>query len=517
MLLVGAAWPLAHLAAQRGEGAVRYRLAYATLLGGSAWDQAREVIVEPQGSLLIGAQSSSSDMPTTPGVVQPQYAGDDPALGPGGVYSGDCYLARLSADGRKLLAATYFGGSKQERNVYGMALDREGNVVITTMTRSSDVPTTAGCLQPRYGGGPSDMLVAKLSADLRKVLWCTYLGGSGDESPRGGLTLDEQGAVYVVGTSDSADFPTTRGVVQEHRNGPRDSVIAKLAPDGSALEFSTLLGGSGEDDAIMGVRLDAAGRIYVAGHTKSADFPVTAGAAQPKPGGQSDCYLAALSPDASKILYASYLGGTGNEFAEHRPYLTADGCLLLSGFAGSDDFPTTAGAYQRRRNGEGDGFVTKLAADGKAFVFSTLLGGSGNDSLLMPTPLGSTMGEAGGTGEATRPTAGSSEAEGNLIVVGSSASRDFPVAADALQPTFGGGNEDAVLAVLSPDGSRLLYATFLGGTGEEMIRSVALGPGGELYLVGNTSSDDFPVTADALQATHAGGGDTFVAKLVPEG
>jgi len=494
-LLAGIAWPLAHLGAQRSEQPIRYRLAFATLLGGRAWDQAREVIVEPSGSLLVGAQVMSDDMPTTPAVVQPKYAGDDPALGPGGLYGGDCYLARLSADGRKLLAATYFGGSKQERNVYGMALDREGNVVITALTRSPDAPTTAGCFQPRYGGGPGDMLVAKLSADLTRTLWCTYVGGSGDESPRGGLTLDDQGAVYIVGTSTSADFPTTAGVVQEHLNGPRDSVIAKLAPDGSRLEFSTFLGGSDEDDAIMGIRLDAAGRMYVTGHTKSRDFPVTPGAAQPQLGGQSDCYLASLSPDASRILYATYLGGSGNEFAEHRPFLLDDGCFLLSGFAGSDDFPTTPGAVQRQRGGDGDGFLTKLSADGKAFVFSTLLGGSQNDNLLMPTPDG----------------------RGNLIVVGSTASPDFPVTADALQPSFGGGNGDGVLAILSGDGSRVLYATFFGGSGEEMIRSVALGTGGELYLVGETFSDDFPVTPGALQSRHAGGGDTFVAKLVPEG
>jgi hypothetical protein len=476
-----------------GSSSPRYRIAYATYLGGDAWDQAREVIVYTDGSVLIGAQTCSANMPTTPGVVQPAYAGDDPNLGHGGIYGGDCYLARLSPDGSKLLAATYFGGSKQERNVYGMGLDSRGNVVITSATRSPDAPTTPGAFQPKFGGGPSDMLVAKLSPDLRKILWCTYVGGRNDDFPRGGLALDEQDFVYVVGTTNSPDFPTTPGVLQPKLNGPRDSAIVKLKPDGSGLAFGTLLGGSGEDDAIMGVRLDAAGNLYVAGHTKSDDFPVTPGAAQPRLGGMSDSYLAKLSPDASRLLYATYLGASGNEFAEHRPWLTPDGCQILAGFCASPDFPTTPRAFQRRLNGKGDGFLTKLSADGTRWVFSTLLGGSQGENLLMPVV----------------------DAHGNIFVVGNSSSRDFPVTPDALQPAHAGGTDDGVLAVLSPDGRRLLYATYLGGSGEEMIRSIALGPDGAIYLVGNTSSDDFPVTPGCLQPKHAGKGDAYVVKLVP--
>jgi hypothetical protein len=479
-------------AAGADRAAPRYRIDYATYLGGSQWDQAREVIVAPDGSALVGAQTNSDTMPVTPGAAQPRYAGDDPNLGHGGIYGGDCYLARLAPDGSKVLAATYLGGSKQERNVYGLALDSQGNVVMTTATRSPDAPVTRGCFQASFGGGPSDMVVAKLTGDLGRVVWCTYVGGSGDDFPRGGLTVDSHDCVYVVGTSTSPNFPTTPGVVQPKLNGPRDSAIVKLKPDGSGLVFGTFLGGSGEDDAIMGVRLDAAGNIYVAGHTKSTDFPVTPGAAQRRLGGESDCYFTKLSPDAGRLVYATYFGGSGNEFAEHRPWLMPDGSLLLAGFCGSRDFTTTPGAYQRKLNGKADGFLTRLAPDGSRPILSTLLGGSGGENLLMPTV----------------------DARGNIWVVGSSGSRDFPVTADALQKTYGGGNEDGVLAILSPDGSKLLYATYLGGQGDDLIRSLTFGPDGSVYLVGSTSSEDFPVTAGALQRTYGGGsGDAFVVKL----
>jgi hypothetical protein len=469
----------------------RFKIAYATYLGGNHWEEAREIIVYPDGSALCGAHVCSSGLPTTPGCFRPDYAGDDPALGHGGLVGGDLYLARLSADGGKILAATYFGGSKQERSCYAMERDSKGNIVVACVTRSADAPTMPGCFQPKLAGD-TDMLVAKLSPDLTKLLWCTYIGGSRGESPRGGLAIDKDDSVVVVGTSPSPDFPTTPGVVQPHLKGPRDSAIVKLKPDGSGLVFATFLGGTGEDDAIMGARLDAAGNIYVAGHTKSADFPVTAGAPQPKFGGQSDCYLAKVSHDGSRILYATYLGGSGNEFAEHRPWLTPDGCFILVGPTQSADFPTTPGAFQREQNGRGDGFVTKLSADGKRFVFSTRLGGTGGENLLMPTV----------------------DEKGNIWVVGSTGSRDFPVTPDALQAKFGGGEQDGLLAVLSPDGTKLLYATYLGGSGDEMIRSMAFGPRGEVYLVGNTSSPDFPTTRGALQPKFGGNHDAFIVKLV---
>jgi hypothetical protein len=480
-------------AQQDAASQYRYRISYATYIGGSAGEGAREIIVHPDNTVLVGAQTSSPDMTVTPGAVQPKYAGDDPALGHGGVYGGDCFLVRLGANGQKILAATYFGGSKQERNVYGMGLDQRGNVVITSMTRSPDLPTTAGSFQPKYGGGPTDWFVAKISSDLSRLLWCTYIGGSGGDSPRGGLAVDDQDSVYVVGGTGSSDFPTTRAVYQRDRRGERDAAIVKLKPDGSGLVFSTLLGGS-DWDGLMGVRVGETEDVYVAGHTRSADFPVTDGAPQRRLGGLSDSFLGRLSSDGSKLLYSTFLGGKLNEFAEHRPGLAPDGAFILTGVTGSADFPITARAFQRTLKGKTDGFLTKLSADGKKFVLSTLLGGSAGDFWLMPTLDG----------------------QGNIYVVGQTSSRDFPVTGHAIQRTYRGGPGDGALAIFSPDGSTLLYATFLGGSDADLVRSVALGPDGEVYLVGSTASEDFPVTAQAAQTRHGGKTDVFVVKLVPD-
>jgi len=491
--LVGAASASSALAAPEEPSAdsIRFRIDFATLLGGSEYDDVREVIPLADGSLLLGGQTVSPDFPVTEDVFQPRYGGEPAGAGHPGVYGGDCFLARLSADGRRILAATFFGGSKQERDVYGMALDSQSNIVITTTTRSPDLPTTEGAFQRRYGGGEADVVVAKFSPDLKRLIWCTYVGGSGNETPRGGLAMDAADNIYVVGSTQSADFPTTPAVVGPSAKGDHDAFIVKLKSDGSGLVWSTRLGGRASE-VIMGIQVDPAGSLYVAGHTQSDDFPVTAGAPQPKPGGKSDCFLASLSADARTVRYATYLGGSDDEFAEHRLALLDDGSVLLTGVTSSRDFPTTEGAWQRSLKGKTGGFVTKMSPDGRRVVWSTFLGASDAEFFLMPT----------------------TDARGNIYIVGHSTSPDFPTTAGAVQAGYG-GKGDGVFAILNPDGSRLLYATYLGGQDEDLLRSLAVGPKGEVYLIGKTASDDFRLTAGAAQAMRKGSSDAFVVKLVP--
>lgn len=480
-------------AGEPARAAPRHRIAWAARFGGEGWEEAREIRVLPDGSVLVGAQTSSAGMPVTPGVLQPRYAGDDPSLGHPGLYGGDCYLARLSPDGARLVAATYFGGSRQERNVYGMELDRAGNIVIATATRSPDAPTTEGCFQRAYGGGPSDMLVAKISPDLARIVWCTYVGGSGDDSPRGGIVLDADENVWVVGTSASGDFPTTEGALQRELRGPRDSAIAKLKADGSALLYGTLLGGSGEDDAVMGAQLDEEGALYVAGHTRSSDFPGTARSAGPRLGGASDAYVAKIAPGGRELVWATYLGGSRDEFAEHTIRLERTSAVLVAGHTASPDFPASRWALGRKLQGPGDGFLARVTRDGRRFAVATYLGGSGTENWLQPTP----------------------DPDGAIHLVGGTDSEDFPSTADALQPRYGGGPGDGALAVVTADASRLLYATYFGGSGDETIRTLALGADGSVYLAGRTSSEDFPATPGAFGTSGGRGSssDAFVAKL----
>jgi hypothetical protein len=160
----------------------------------------------------------------------------------------------------------------------------------------------------------------------------------------------------------------------------------------------------------------------------------------------------------------------------------------------SPDFPTTEAAFQRSLKGKNDGFITKLSADGKSFAFSTLLGGSGGEFWLMPTL----------------------DNAGNILIVGQTDSQDFPTTPDAIQPTYGGGRSDGAFAVISPDGSKLLYATYLGGSSFEIVRSLTLGHDGEVYVIGSTGSEDFLAGASVVQTEPLGTGDAFAVKLIPK-
>ncbi len=480
----------------------RYRIAFSTYLGGSRGESLREIILCRDGSLLVGGVSTSHDFPVTAKAFQKKYAGDDRNGRHGGVYGGDSVVARISSDGKRILQATYFGGSRQERNVYGMALDKDDNVIITTMTRSPDVPTTKGCFQPKYGGGKADWTVAKLSKQLDKIIWCTYIGGREKDNPRAGLVTDAQGNIYVAGGTSSPDFPVT---VPGKLQGIRDGALVKLKPDGSGVHFARRFGGSGWD-GIVGVQLAKNGDIHVCGHTGSQDLPATRGTFQPKLAGKWDVFAARLSPDARKVRWTTYVGGEGQDCGQHLPAVMPDGSFVVTGFTRSKNFPTTKGAFQRKPGSDFDGFVVAVAPDGKRLTFGTRLGGNGEEEFLAPE---------------FRP-------DSSLWVVGSTRSTNFPITSDAIQTKYAGAGKhpergDGALVVFDKTASKLRFSTFLGGTtkgghgGVDMIRRIAFGSDGSIYLVGTTSSADFPVTKGAAQTKLRGESDGFVMKLVPVG
>jgi hypothetical protein len=480
----------------------KYEIEYSTFLGGNEWDQMREIIPYPDGSVLVGGSCLSTDMPTTPRAFQPHYTGDTPADGERGVHGGTCYLARLSPDGSELIAATHFGGSKQERAIYGMERDRGGNIVFASTTRSPDLPTTAGSFCPTYRPGRGDIFVAKMTCDLAKVIWCTFVGG-GNSEPRGGLQLDADDNVVVVGMTTDPEFPTTEGAFQREFAGSLCAVAFKLKSDGSDLIFSTFLGGRGSNHIRGGVRLDESGNLCIFGATSSPDFPVTPGAYRTLHAGGHGLFYARLSPDGRRLLHSTFFGGSGRSNDEHRLLRMNDGSIVCSGPTHSPDFPTTPRAIQRTLAGTMDAYVVRLKEDGREVLFSTLLGGrkgGGRTNLYAPllTP------------------------EGTIMLFGHTDCPDFPVTGDALQTRYSGGPPvpyfhgwgNAVIVELSPDGSEILYSTFLGGSSVEHIRGAAIGPHGEIYLVGNTFSADFPITEKAFQKRKGAMADAFVTKLV---
>lgn len=336
----------------------------------------------------------------------------------------------------------------------------------------------------------------------------TYLAGSSD--PFGGsaidratdLAVDSAGNVYVTGSTNATDFPTG-APWQASLSGARDAFVAKFSPAGELL-FATYLGGSGDDFGV-GIAVDATGSAYVVGTTFSDDFP-TVQPLQPRRGGFSDMFVARLDPLGSRLLFSTYLGGRGTDDGLDiaLPHGCLDACdAFLVGATGSPDFPTARAMQSQFRGGDsdtGDGGLTRPPSDavvvridatGSKLVYATYFGGSGND----------------------RGLAIAVDDRGNASITGGTSSNDLPTKS-ASQRRFGGRNDcrfpdpaiasnpdpcgDAFVARVRPRGG-LRFATFLGGSGDDVGTGIAVDAQRNLYVTGFTESSDFPTTAAAFQ------------------
>lgn len=323
------------------------------------------------------------------------------------------------------------------------------------------------------------------------LIYGTYLGGS-DSDSNWHLAVDTEGNVYVTGETRSPDFPATPGAFDTTVNGGYDVMIAKLNPNGTALVYATYIGGGGLD-AGRGIAVDATGIVYLTGKTASGNFPTTPGAFDETFNGLDDAFVLKLSSVGNELLYSTYLGGF---FDESGFDIAIDnvGNAIVTGSTRSEDFPTTPGAVDESFNGDRDAFAVKLTADGTAVLWATYLGGMQYDY---------------GEGLAL-------DFSGNIYINGGTGSTDFPTTPGALSETFK-GTGDAYIVKLSPDGTTLLYATYLGGRGKDEGFGIAVDVEGHAYVGGVTWSNDFPTTLGAYDSSYNGGGDVYVAKLNPEG
>jgi hypothetical protein len=458
-------------------------LGYATYLGGGADDAGRGIAVDATGAAYIVGETMSDDFPITPGVVQSQLRG-----------ASDIFVAKLAPDGTALVYATYLGGAAEDFG-RGIAVDATGAAYVTGETASADFPTTPGAVQPALGGFV-DAFVAKLAPDGAALIYATFLGG-GDFDGGRAVVVDAAGAAYVTGDA-SADFPVTPGAVQPTLHGFRDAFVTKLAPAGTALVYSTYLGGSSAEIG-NGIAVDAAGAAYLTGETASPDFPTTPGVVQPSFGGDEDAFVAKLTPDGTALVYATYLGGSSFDIGQGIA-VDGTGAAYVTGttgsFGGPNNFPTTPGAVQPTFGGLQDAFVAKLTPDGTTLVYATYLGGSQFD---------------GGQGIAV-------DAAGAAYVMGATSSSEFPTTPDAIQPTLS-GDVDSFITTLTPSGVGLAFSTYLGGSGSDLGMGIsgqiiAVDAAGAVYVTWGTDSSDFPTTAGVVQPKLGGGTDAFLAKIV---
>ncbi len=484
----------------------------ATYLGGSGSDSASAIAIHPKtGEVYVAGSTSSTSFPKTTGGAQKDYEGKY-----------DAFVARLNSNLTRILQSTYLGGSDSDY-AYALAIHpKTGEVYVAGDTRSPDFPKTTGGAQANYGstyldnifllrypfmaGLIGDAFVARLSADLTQLLQSTYLGGSNADRARALAIHPTTGEVYVAGYTNSLDFPGTTGGAQKSIGAATDAFVARLNSDLTRILQSTYLGGSFIDEAYALAIHPTTGEVYVAGYTEATNFPKTAGGAQAQPKYRNgifpsgDAFVARLNKELTQILQSTYLGGSGRDKAIALAIHPKTGEVYVAGETESTDFPGTNGGAQAAPGGLWDAFVARLNPDLTQILQATYLGGNHWDRAEVL---------------AIHPQTG------DVYVAGETRSEDFPQTAGGAQAQAKRGNgvfllpfSDAFVARLNSNLTQILQSTYLGGSLDDKVLALAVHPKtGEIYVAGETHSEDFPQTAGGAQAKSGGSDDAFVARL----
>jgi beta-propeller repeat-containing protein len=416
-----------------------------------------------------------------------------------------------------LAYSTFLGGSGATQgtlrgdNSNAMAVDGAGNVYVTGSTTSPDFPITPGSYQTTYPGSTC-AYVTKLNPSGTALVYSTYLSGASAF----GIAVDGSGNAYVTGAAVSP-FPTTPGAYQPANQAGSlgNAFITKLNPSGTALAYSTYLGGTGASDPSRitggdvgtGIAVDPSGNACVAGTTYSQDFPTSPGAFQTTNKANNalnrrTIFVTRLNSTGTALMYSTYLGGTALE-GSSGVAVDASGNAYVTGDTDSTDFPTTPGAFRTTFPGFRSGIATKLNSTGTALAYSTYLGGTANGP--------------------TRPRAITIDASGNAYLAGQTQSSNYPTTFGSFSKSYCGGFSDAFVTKLSADGSALVYSTYLcgsnfaGGDNADDAFGIAVDSAGNAYVTGYTNSDTFPITPDAYQTKCAGVSDAFLTKIDPSG
>jgi hypothetical protein len=465
-------------------------LSYSTYFGVGVQDYA--IAVDAGGNAYVTGQAY--DVQTTTGAFQ--------TARPTSI--GSAFVTKLNPAGSGLVYSTYLGGGYGSA-ANAIAVDGAGNAYVTGYA-ASNFPTTPGAFQTTNRSLVGwNAFVTKLNATGSALAYSTYLGGERVDFGQG-IAVDAAGNSYVTGLTDSTNFPTTLGAFQPVLRGSglngQNAFVTEMNANGTALLYSTYLGGSNTDTG-YGIAVDTQDNAYVTGQTCSFDFPVTplafqmfyeGGSQQPS----CNAFVSKLNPAALgplSLVYSSYLGGVGDGDEAYGIAVDSQGDAYVTGTTCSVNFPVTPLAFQPVYHLNCDAFVTKFNPTGTGLVYSTFLGGTGDDY---------------GFGIAV-------DGAGNAYVTGRTSSTDFPTTPGALQPTKP-GPWTALVTVLNPAGSALVYSTYLGGSGGhsgDSGRGIAVDNVGNAYVTGWTDSSNFPTTPGAFQTTQTTAGTIigFVAKF----
>ena len=449
-----------------------------TFLGSFGDDAVNDITVDQIGSMYVTGRTLSISFPTTTGTFDTTSNGNE-----------DTFVARLNGSGTGLIFSTYIGGTFYDEGK-GIQVDAQGNIYIVGSAGPA-YPTTGGAYDTTFNGG-SDVGVTKLSSAGSSLIFSTYIGTSSIDNSTA-IAIDSSGNSYIVGqTSDTVvDFPTTAGAFDTTHNGNEDAFLTKFNDTGTALIYSTFVGGS-DIDIATNVSVNSSGEATVAGTTTdgTTDLQTTAGAYDTTHNGVTDIFVSRFNAAGSAQLFSTLIGGPGIDNARGME-IDAAGSVYVAAMA-NPGYPTTPGAFDTVATGSSETGVTKLNSTGSSLVYSTFLGGTQSES----------------------PRGVAVDQFGHAYIAVSNFDGDYPTTPGAYDTTFN-GSTDVAVTMLNQSGTGLIYSTYVGSSGAEFPNSIALDQNGNIYIGGQATlgATPFPTTPDAYQSFNGGGADGFITKL----
>ena len=450
-------------------------LVYSTYLGGSGGDLANDIDIDSDGNVYITGTTYYTDFPMVSALYGKQQ-----------ITICDAFVTKINATGTEIVYSTYLGGPgiNEITQGIGIAADTEGNVYVTGYTSSYAFPTTVSAYDRSFNGS-FEAFVTKINASGASLLYSTYLGGTSEDIGIA-IDVDTEGNAYIAGYTYSSDFPTVSPLFGSN-SGNRDVFITKINISGTSLLYSTYLGGNVQDTP-GDIAIDTDGNLYITGWTGSSNFPLAV-PFQNSFFGNTSVFITKINAAGTNLVFSTFLGGRAGWEEGRGIEVDSEGNVYVVGGTHSDNFPMVS-AMDASANGYGDAFVVKLNPPGTSILFSTYLGGLGEDE-------GNSI---------------ALDADRNVYVTGKTASSNFPT----LNPisTINSGGDDVFITKFDTDGN-LLYSTYLGGSSNDDGRGIAVDTVGNAYITGVTQSSDFP-TASPLYGSNSGGEDVFVAKIGPD-
>lgn len=456
-----------------------------TFIGGTSNDNGQALAIDQNGKLFMAGYTWSSNYPTTTGAFDETYNGG----------SFDAFVSRFDTLLTTLEVSTFIGGSNYDEGV-SLAIDTvTGDVFLGGTVESNNFPIIPGGYDNTHGGGESDLFIAKFTNDLSTLSASTYIGGNGNDVCTRLLYDNTNAEIFITGYTKSTDFPTTVGAYDDTFDGAGTlsaAFVSRLDTDLTTLQASTLIEGSNNDEA-HAIGFDNSGNILLAGYTVSIDWPVTPGVYDMTQNSNKDAFLLRLDYNLTALAQSTFIGGGYYDWATDLLQDASDNIYIV-GHTASDDYPTTAGAYNETFDNAVDVFVSKFSDDMSTLLNSTFIGGNSWE-YAYDIEMG---------------------IDGYLFISGNTYSADYPATYGSYDTIFNGAI-DVFITKINTDLDDIPASTFIGGADYDYEEDIVIDQYGQIFFTGYTASDDYPTTAGVYNETFTGvpntTRDAFISKF----